>query len=60
MSFYEHPQKGIRDMGYYSNLWRYSGPKDWLHEAENMMHGRGQADCLWRKREERARKLIWC
>lgn len=40
--------------------WDYSSPEVWLREAENMMSGVGQMDCLARKAEARARKLIWC
>ena len=37
----------------------YSGPREWLHNAEQMMRG-DHSDCLWRKNDETARRLIWC
>jgi len=38
----------------------YSGPREWLQNAEAMMTGRGWADVLGRKREDCARRLVWC
>lgn len=38
----------------------YTNTKDWLRNAEEMMGKNANSDVIWRKKEESARRMVWC